>query len=82
MDHYNLQLPLETRLAVKKGEKLHFTLFNKSSGFSADANRKVYDTDNPPHIPSNIHGDNSFLVKLQKGIRMRTLQTCLCSDMI
>ncbi|KAJ3904158.1 hypothetical protein F5879DRAFT_881122 [Lentinula edodes] len=79
-------LPLETRLAAKKGEKLYFTLFNKSSGLSADANRKVYDTDNPPPIPSNIHGDNSFLVKLQKGMsviiydRTRSLQAYLCSD--
>lgn len=76
----------EIRRCAAMGQKLYlFSANNMSSNITEDA-KTTYDTDNPPPIPPNIHGDNPFLIKMQKGSsiliydRQRSIEAYLCPD--
>ncbi|KAF5343158.1 hypothetical protein D9757_014203 [Collybiopsis confluens] len=81
-------MPVEARLAAALGQKLSFSFVNNmASNLSRDPGQiGHFSNDNPPPLPSNIRGNNLFLIKMQKGNsimiydRTRSIQVYLCRD--
>ncbi|KAJ3896384.1 hypothetical protein GG344DRAFT_72217 [Lentinula edodes] len=82
--------PPEMRLAAARGEKISMVTWNNMSRATMD-NMKIDHCDDEPALPPNMHSQNPFLIKMQRGLlgfmppimiydRTRSIQVYLCHD--